>query len=192
LTSSPMKLGETTPSIGGPSFPWEAPNVYQHLMELRAAGRLHEKDLEALDDPAFLEKYGAEEYWLRTRAAKEDGAVGYRGHAPNETGAGGIGSDPVSEPPSRAPVETKAPAPINDWSNPTLPSLAEIRGNGYLRRHANQSPALRGGFRRLCDEEELHPENRATSGLATPPWTHETMNVTATTSLARTDRMDFV
>ena len=67
-----MNLGETTPSIGGPSFPWEAPNVYQHLMELRAAGRLREEDLEGLPDAEFLEKYGAEEYWLRTRAAQED------------------------------------------------------------------------------------------------------------------------
>ena len=188
-----MKLGETTPSIGGPSFPWEAPNVYQHLMELRAAGRLREEDLEGLPDAEFLEKYGAEEYWLRTRAAKEDGAVGYRGHAPHETGAGGIGVDAAEAAAQQAREEPEASAPkSNDWSNPTLPSLREIREHGYTRRHANESPALRGGFRRLCDEEELHPENRAAAGIDTPPWTKDAMNVTATTSLARTETNDFV
>ena len=176
-------LAETTPSIGGPSFPWEAPNVYQYLMELRATGKLREEDIDGLDDPAFIEKYGAAEYWLRTRAAKEDGAVGYEGHTPHALGAGGIGgAKPLSD-----ASESAAPAP-NDWSKPVLPTLESIRASGYQRKHANQSPALRGGFRRLCDEEELHPENRHVVGKSTPPWTSSTMNVTATTSLARTER----
>ena len=175
------------PTIGGPSFPWEALNVYQHLMTLRAGGELREEDLESLADPLFLEKYGAEEYWLRTRAAQADGAVGWKGHAPHELGAGGLGGDnAVSVSVAETFVETALST--NDWSNPQLPSLGAIRAAGYTRKHANQSPALRGGFRRLCDEEELHPENRAALGIATPPWSSNTMNVTATTSLANKEK----
>lgn len=194
-----MKFGETTPSIGGPSFPWEAPNVYQHLMELRARGELREEDLDDLPDARFIEKYGADEYWQRTRAAREDGAVGYAGHAPNEAGVGGIAAaaERASTPRGDAPGPNPAPPPADDWSNPQLPTLAEIRQAGYERRHAKDSPDLRGGMRRLCDEEELHPENlRAARGMATEPWRRtpeSAMNVNATRMLSRVDaKPDFV
>lgn len=157
-----MTLGETTPSIGGPSFPWEAPNVYQHLMELRARGELRDDELDESDGAAFLDKYGAEEYWSRTKAAREDGAVGYAGHAPHELGARGIGA-PRDEPATATGRgEPPAEAALPNWSDVDAfaPSLAEIRADGYLRRHANEAHATRGGMRRLCDEEELHPENQ--------------------------------
>ena len=52
-------------------------------------------------------------------------------------------------------------------------------------------------MRRLCDEEELHPENlRAARGLATEPWRRtpeSAMNVNATRMLSRVDaKPDFV
>ena len=61
-------------TAAGPSFPWHPPNLYQHLMELRANGRLMDEDTSELPDAAFIEKYGADAYWERTR---------------NERGAGG-------------------------------------------------------------------------------------------------------
>ena len=55
-----------------------------------------------------------------------------------------------------------AEAALPNWSDvhAFAPSLAEIRADGYRRRHANEAHATRGGMRRLCDEEELHPENQ--------------------------------
>ena len=173
--------------------------MYQHLMELRARGELREEDLDHLPDARFIEKYGADEYWQRTRAAREDGAVGYAGHTPNEAGVGGIAAaaERASTPRGDAPGPNPAPPPADDWSNPQLPTLAEIRQAGYERRHAKDSPDLRGGMRRLCDEEELHPENmRAARGMATEPWRRtpeSAMNVNATRMLSRVDaKPDFV
>ena len=54
-------------TAAGPSFPWQPPNLYQHLMELRAQGRLRDEDLAEMPDVAFIDKYGADAYWERTR-----------------------------------------------------------------------------------------------------------------------------
>ena len=68
-------------TAAGPSFPWHPPNLYQHLMELRANGRLMDADTSERPDAAFIEKYGADAYWERTRNERGagGGARGYDG-----------------------------------------------------------------------------------------------------------------
>ena len=50
-------------------------------MELRANGRLMDADTSELPDAAFIEKYGADAYWERTRNERGagGGARGYDG-----------------------------------------------------------------------------------------------------------------
>ena len=184
-----MKFGETTPSIGGPSFPGKPP-TYQHLMELRARGELREEDLDDLPDARFIEKYGADEYWQRTRAAREDGAVGYAGHAPNEAGVGGIAAaaERASTPRGDAPGPNPAPPPANDWSTRNPPRwrrLDRLGTKGDTRRiprifvEACEDCATRKSFiQRTCG-----PRGDGDGTLATDA--ESAMNVTATRMLAR-------
>jgi hypothetical protein len=160
-------------TAAGPSFPWQPPNLYQHLMELRAQGRLRDEDLAEMPDVAFIDKYGADAYWERTRGerATSSGASGGGGHDGGVAEAMGGAyvrlPEPVDEYPDHenAPPESwhgagsakrahgthEAAKPRVDWSNPTLPTLGDIKAAGATRLEARNSP----GFRALADRLQL-------------------------------------
>lgn len=204
-------------TAAGPSFPWQPPNLYQHLMELRAQGRLRDEDLAEMPDVAFIDKYGADAYWERTRGehATSSGASGGGGHDGGVAEAMGGAyvrlPEPVDEYPDHenAPPESwhgagsakrahgthEAAKPRVDWSNPTLPTLGDIKAAGATRLEARNSP----GFRALADRLQLAGERGANGGMSgltrsmpggvptfrgTPPPSHGS---DATVMLARTD-----
>lgn len=167
-------------TAAGPSFPWHPPNLYQHLMELRANGRLMDADTSEMPDAAFIEKYGADAYWERTRNERGagGGARGYDGGGVAEA-MGGRANVRLPEPAAdydenappeswhdagavnRARGESEAAKPRTDWSNPTLPTLDDIKAAGATRLEARNSP----GFRALANRLQLSGEYDANGGM---------------------------
>lgn len=167
-------------TAAGPSFPWHPPNLYQHLMELRANGRLMDADTSEMPDAAFIEKYGADAYWERTRNERGagGGARGYDGGGVAEA-MGGRAHVRLPEPAAdydenappeswhdagavnRARGESEAAKPRTDWSNPTLPTLDDIKAAGATRLEARNSP----GFRALANRLQLSGEYDANGGM---------------------------
>ena len=62
---------------------------------------------------------------------------------------------------NRARGESEAAKPRTDWSNPTLPTLDDIKAAGATRLEARNSP----GFRALANRLQLSGEYDANGGM---------------------------
>lgn len=81
-------------------------------------------------------------------------AADYDENAPPESwrGAGAV---------NRARGESEAAKPRTDWSNPTMPTLDDIKAAGATRLEARNSP----GFRALANRLQLSGEYDANGGM---------------------------